>query len=150
MICWLVTFASDDHLVRCGSKLRATPQASTLPDITKILVIEDDRATQDLFRQVLGEEGYEILLADSLDDATAGAAPDLVITDLVGIDRYDSGAARASVGRVGERYPATPIIVCTAYEQARREFDRLGAQAMLPKPFTIEALIETVARLAPR
>jgi DNA-binding NtrC family response regulator len=111
------------------------------------LVIEDDGATRDLLRQVLSDEGYELLLVNRLEDTAANAAPGLVITDLVGLDRYDSGRARASVGRVQDRYPATPIIVCTGYEQAAEESDKLGAAAMLRKPFTIEALVRVVARL---
>ena len=113
------------------------------------MVIEDDVATRDLLRQVLGDEGYELLLVGRLEDAAADAAPDLVITDLVGLDRYDSGRAHASVGRVRELYPTTPIIVCTGYEQAAEESDYLGAAAVLPKPFAIEALVQVVSRLAP-
>lgn len=114
------------------------------------MVIEDDGATRDLLRQVLSDEGYELLFVDRLEGAPADAAPDVVITDLVGLGRYESRRARASVRRVHERYPATPIVVCTGYEQAAEEADRLGAAAVLSKPFTIEALLEIVARLAPR
>jgi len=114
--------------------------------VTQILVIDDDRATRDLVRQVLGDEGYELLLVDRLESAASGAAPDLVITDLVELNRYERGLARALVRRVQERYPATPIILCTGYEQATEESDGLGAAAVLRKPFTIEALIQTVAR----
>lgn len=116
--------------------------------VTQILVIEDDGATRDLFRQVLRDEGYELLFVDRLEGVAADAAPDVVITDLVGLDRYEAGRARASVRRVQERYPATPIIVCTGYEQAAEESDWLGAAAVLPKPFTIEELVHIVARHA--
>ena len=97
---------------------------------------------------MLSDEGYELHLVDRMENAEADAAPDLVITDLVGLDRYESGRARASVRRVQERYPATSIVVCTGYEQAAEEPDRLGAAAVLRKPFTIEALTQVVARLA--
>lgn len=96
---------------------------------------------------MLSDEGYELLLVDRLGDAAADAAPELVITDLVGLDRYETTRARASVRRVQERYPARPIVVCTGYEQAAEESDRLGAAAVLSKPFTIEALVQVVARL---
>lgn len=111
------------------------------------MVIDDDGATRDLLRQLLRDEGYELKVVDRLEAASAEAVTDLIITDLVGLDRYESGRARASVRRVQERYPATPIVVCTGYEQAAEESDRLGAAAVVRKPFTIEALIETVARL---
>ena len=111
------------------------------------MVIDDDGATRDLLRQLLRDEGYELKVVDRLEAASAEAVTDLIITDLVGLDRYEGGRARASVRRVQERYPATPIVVCTGYEQAAEESDRLGAAAVVRKPFTIEALIETVARL---
>jgi len=39
------------------------------------------------------------------------------------------------------------VIVCTAQELALKELDRLGAAAVLPKPFSIEMLVRTVAQL---
>jgi DNA-binding NtrC family response regulator len=121
--------------------------AASLRRITHILVIEDDGATRDLLRQVLSDEGYELQLVNRLEESAAYAVPDLVITDLIGLERYDSARARASVHRVQERYPGTPIVVCTGYEQAAEASDRLGAAAVLPKPFTIEALVQVVARV---
>ena len=117
--------------------------------VTQILVIEDDRATRDLLRQVLSDEGYELLLVNRLEDAAADAVPQLVMTDLVGLDRYESGRARESVRRVQKRFDGAPVIVCTGYEQAAEESDELGAAALLRKPFTIEALVRVVARLVP-
>jgi DNA-binding NtrC family response regulator len=116
--------------------------------VTRILVIEDDRPIRDLFREVLGEEGYDLLFIERLDHAEAGAAPDLVITDLEGLRPYASGPAGVLVGRIQKRFPSTPIIVCTAYEQAMEESDRLGATALLIKPFTIDELVQIVARVA--
>jgi DNA-binding response OmpR family regulator len=114
------------------------------------LVIEDDRDIRTLIRQVLSDEGYDLTFVDGLDSAPADAAPDLVITDLVGLRPYGSNAARMWVRRVKERYPAAPIIVCTAHEPAFQESDRLGAAALLGKPFTIEELLGTVDELIAR
>jgi CheY-like chemotaxis protein len=148
MICWAVI--RGHPLFLPPSKLRLRREAANVPQVTHILVIEDDGATRDLLRQVLGDEGYELLFVAQLDGAPADAAPDLIITDLVGLARYEIGRARAWVRRVQERYPATPIIVCTGYEQAAEQSDLLAAAAVLRKPFTIEALVEIVARLAAR
>ena len=128
--------------------MRSSPKAASLRRVTHILVIDDDGATRDLLRQVLSDEGYELQLVNRLEEAAADSVPDLVIADLVGLDRYESARAHAAVRRVQERYPAAPIVVCTGHEEAVEEFDRLGAAAVLRKPFTIEALIGTVARLA--
>lgn len=110
-----------------------------------ILVIDDDRAIGELIRDVLREEGYDVSLVDDLESAAADVAPDLVITDLVGLHHYDTDAARAVLARVNERYPDIPLVVCTGHEQALREASRLGATAALRKPFALEALVKTVA-----
>jgi len=115
--------------------------------VTHILVIEDDRDIGNLIRQVLSDEGHDLTFVDGLDRAPADAVPDVVITDLVGVRPYASELARAWVRRVQDRYPQAPVIVCTAQELALKELDRLGAAAVLPKPFSIEMLVQTVARL---
>jgi CheY-like chemotaxis protein len=134
-------------LFRPASKLRVRRKRASVCPVTQILVIEDDGATRDLISQVLRDEGYELTVVARLEAVIAEAVPELIITDLVGLDRYERGRAGASVRRVQDRYPATPIVVCTAYEQAAKESDRLGAAAVVRKPFTIEALVKTVARL---
>lgn len=143
-------FSQRGRLVPGRSKLRLRTKAASVRNVTQILVIEDDRAIADLLREVLGDEGYELLFVERLEHAAADGAPDLVITDLAGLHGYEGGLARALVGRVRERYPETPIIVCTAHAQAMAESDRLGAAAVILKPFTIETLVQTVARLAAR
>jgi two-component system, NtrC family, nitrogen regulation response regulator NtrX len=127
--------------------LHPAPEIGSLPGVTHILVIEDDGDIRNLIRQVLSDEGHDLTFVDGLDRAPADLAPHLVIMDLVGLRPYDSGSARASVRGVSLRYPRTPIIVCTAHELALKELDRLGAAAVLPKPFNIEMLLQTVARL---
>ncbi len=145
MIWWALTRGLDAFPP--ASKLRPRRKAASLRRVAEILVIEDDGPTRDLFRQVLSDEGHALLLVDRLEDAAADAVPELIIIDLVGLDRYGSARARSSVRRVQERFPATPIVVCTGYEQAAEEPDRLGAAAVLRKPFTLEALVRVVARL---
>jgi DNA-binding NtrC family response regulator len=111
------------------------------------LVIEDDRDIRNLIRQVLSDEGYELTFVDGLDSAPFDPAPDVVITDLVGVRPYAIERARAWVRRVQDRYPGTPVIVCTAHELALTDPDQLGAAAVLPKPFAIDLLVQTVTRL---
>lgn len=118
--------------------------------VTQILVIEDDRDIRNLIRQVLSDEGYDLAFVDDPDRVSSDAVPDLVITDLVGVRPYASAAARAWVRRIQQRYPTVPIIVCTAYEPAVEEADRLGAAAVLPKPFAIEQLLWTIDELTTR
>lgn len=130
--------------------MRPRSKPASVRRVTRILVIEDDRPIRELFRDVLSDEGYELLFAERLEDAAVDAHPDVVVADLAGIHVYESPLARALVRRIQERYPRAPIIVCTAHGQAMEESDRLGAAAVLHKPFPIERLVEAVARLASR
>jgi CheY-like chemotaxis protein len=127
--------------------LQSKRDVSNVLRVTHILVIEDDRDIRNLIRQVLSDEGYELTFVDGLDRAPLGPSPDVVITDLVRVRPYASELARAWVRRVQDRYPDAPVIVCTAHELALKELDRLGAAAVLPKPFAIDVLMQTVARL---
>jgi two-component system nitrogen regulation response regulator NtrX len=135
------------NLVPPSSKLRRSREVGSLRRVTQILVIEDDRDIRNLIGQVLSDEGYDLTFVDGLDRAPIRAVPDVVITDLVGVRPYASDLARAWVRRVQDRYPQIPVIVCTAQELALKELDGLGAAAVLPKPFAIDLLIQTVARL---
>jgi DNA-binding NtrC family response regulator len=135
------------NLIPPPSKLHRAPEVGSLPRVTQILVIEDDRDIRNLIRQVLSDEGHDLMFVDGLDRAPQDLAPGLVVMDLVGLHPYESASARASVREVSLRYPMTPIIVCTAHEPALKELDRLGAAAVLPKPFGIDLLVQTVARL---
>ena len=135
-----------------GLRLVSSCVKIALPDrnrqgarVTQILVVDDDQAIGDLIRDVLREEGHEIAFVEHLERAAPDLAPDLIITDLVGVHGYDTDVARAVLSRVRERYPDVPIIVCTGHEQALRESAQLGAAAVVRKPFTLEALVKTVA-----
>lgn len=128
--------------------MRRLTEVASLRKLVQILIIEDDREIRNLLHQVLSDEGHELLIVERPEHAAPDASPDLVITDLVDVHGYASEIARESIDRVQQRFPGAPIIVCTAYEQAIEELDRLGAAAVLPKPFTIERLLETVARFA--
>ena len=111
------------------------------------MIIEDDRDIRTLISQVLSDEGYDLVFVDELNSAPVDPVPDVLITDLVGVRPYASDLARAWVRRVQDRYPGTPVIVCTAHELALTDPDQLGAAAVLPKPFAIDLLVRTVARL---
>jgi two-component system nitrogen regulation response regulator NtrX len=110
--------------------------------VSQILVIDDDRAIGDLIRDVLRDEGHEIVLVEHFEDAPTDLRPDLVITDLVGLRHYDTALASLVLGRIHARFPEVPIIVCSGHEQALRESARLGAAGVLRKPFSLETLVK--------
>jgi DNA-binding NtrC family response regulator len=138
------------RLVSSDVKIALPARIRQRARVTQILVIDDDLATGDLIRDVLREEGHDVVFVERLESAIPDLAPDLVITDLVGLHHYDTALARLVLRRVHTRYPDAPIIVCTGHEQAMRESTRLGAAAVLRKPFTLEALVKIVTNAIAR
>lgn len=115
-----------------------------MPDI---LVIDDEPVIAELVRSVLAEAGYGTTLAASLEAAAGEADPDLIVTDLLGLADFQGDRARDWIRSVRDRFPGKPILVCTAHSAATAEPDMLGADAVVAKPFDIDALTGAVARL---
>ena len=114
-----------------------------------ILVLEDDQTLQDLLCEVLQDEGYRVVAADTL-PALLKAVPqqaDLLITDLL-VDFQPVGIQAIADVRRATR-PNLPALICTAAQQQmdhlQPEIARLGAR-ILHKPFTLDELVSSVSR----
>lgn len=114
----------------------------------KILIVEDDDTVRDLCRTVLESVGHEVTAVDTGEKAVAKLSENwhLVLADLTlpgvltGLD---------VVARVGEK---ADVIIMTAkpgLESSIRAL-RAGVFDYLPKPFTIDKLLETVRACAER
>ncbi len=115
----------------------------------RILVVDDESYVRDLLRRVLARRGHEVDVA-----ADGGAALellegedyDLVLTDVVmpGIDGFEL------LRRVKSAYPSVKVIVLTGYarKQSISDFLLYGADEYLSKPFQVQALLDSVERIA--
>ncbi|GEM46624.1 response regulator transcription factor [Deinococcus cellulosilyticus] len=115
-----------------------------MPDLPKVLVIEDEKDTARFIELELQAEGYHTHIA--LDGLTGLAhfrehQPDLVILDLMlpvlgGLD----------VTRRIRKTSNTPILVLSAKDALQDKIDSLdaGANDHLSKPFSIEELLARV------
>jgi CheY-like chemotaxis protein len=113
-----------------------------------ILIIEDDVVIRRMLAEVLAEEGDFAVTAVDFDEMPPGPqAYSVVMTDLPS-RHYVATRAKQWVRSLHERYPATPIVVCTAYREAFGEPDRLGADGLVPKPFDIPYLIDVIDLVA--
>lgn len=116
--------------------------------MANILVIDDDAVIAELLESVLAEDGHTVTARAALD----GDLPqqvDLVITDLVTTPSYSLADAGRWVANVRERIPGVPVVVCTAHHSASNDGDDMAADAVLTKPFDLEALLALVQRLVP-
>ncbi len=120
----------------------------------KILVIEDDRAIQQLIIDVLENEGYKVFYAfegKSGIQLAKEILPDLIICDIMmpGIDGYSVKSQLAEDNTT----TLIPFIFLSALagKQNVRQGMELGADDYLTKPFRIDELVNTAkARLKKR
>jgi DNA-binding response OmpR family regulator len=112
--------------------------------VARVLVVEDDQSIRELVVYALGDEGHEV------DEATDGQSaldmialrrPDVIVLDMKmpGMDGWQF--ARVYRERHGTE---TPIIVFTAAADAAARAAEVGAEAVVSKPFDLDALIERI------
>jgi len=115
----------------------------------RILVINDTQEILDMFRAILEDEGYEVILYSFaiLDmNEYEQVKPDLIILDLV-FGGEKSGWQMLQKLKMNRSTATIPVIVCTAATNAIREMEGYllskGVGVIL-KPFDIDDLIAAV------
>lgn len=111
-----------------------------------VLVVDDDPSIRLLCRVNLQLDGYVVTEAGTLDEARTAIAeqqPDLVILDV----HIPGGDGRELLAELRAERPELPVALLTG-SAAREDLLRAGADALIPKPFTLVELRETVRRLA--
>ena len=119
--------------------------------MARILIVEDTRLMRDSLVDVLGELGHHVTTADNGAQAVTMIAEDAVfdaiITDII-MPEMDGIEA---ILEIQTMRPETPIIAISG-GSARLEkaagldtAKRLGAVAVLEKPFEIDSLVDALA-----
>ena len=112
----------------------------------RILVVDDDASIRLLCRVNFELEGHEVLEAESLATARARLADARV--DVVVLDVHLRGErSDALVGECHARRPPIPVVLVTGSVDITHP-GLVEADAILPKPFELEALLSTVRDLA--
>lgn len=111
----------------------------------KILVVDDDVHIQRLYKEELEEEGYEVLIAGTGEEALSlfeKESPDIVTLDILmpGTDGI------TLLRRMKEKRPETPIIMSTAYDY-RDDFSVWASEAYIVKSSDLTELKETIKGL---
>ena len=112
-----------------------------------LLVVDDEALTLRTISRALREEGYEVFLASSGEEALAVYAqekPDLALIDVVlpGIDGIEV------LRQIKRQNPAAIVLMMSAYHQVERAVEamKLGAYDYLIKPFHLADLANTIRR----
>jgi DNA-binding response OmpR family regulator len=115
----------------------------------RILVINDTQEILELFRMLLEEEGYEVVLAgfpiQQISDIEQ-IKPDLIILDFVFGDQK-TGWQMLQMLKMKRSTASIPVIVCTAaLDLVREQEGYLVSQGVhvVFKPFDIDSLLEAV------
>lgn len=111
-----------------------------------VLVVDDDASIRLLCRVNLQLDGYEVYEAATLPDARAAIAehePDVLVLDV----HVGGGDGRDLLAELRESRPELPVALLSGTAD-RDDLLRVGADALIPKPFTLEELRDTVQRLA--
>lgn len=114
----------------------------------RILVVDDEPGIRQTLQIALGNMGYEVLQARDGEEATRlwlEAAPDLVIADI----HMPRKSGLLLIQDVQANSPSTPIIAMTDGGPASNLnllglAELLGAVRTIPKPFTLDEMVQAV------
>ena len=125
--------------------------------MAKVLVIDDDRDLDELLHAVLTDEGHIVSALSAVDShamrvAVGQLEPDCILLDGGGPGEY--GQSWVEAAWLQARSRSIPVIMFTADSAAVREAEEgmsersreAGFAAVMPKPFDLDRLIETVGR----
>ncbi|MEO7999073.1 MAG: ATP-binding protein, partial [Gemmatimonadaceae bacterium] len=116
-----------------------------------IFIVEDEEAVRHLARRILVAHGYRVLEASNGEEALQvwkqhSQEVDVLVTDVV----MPKMGGQALVDRLRSERPDLAVVFCSGYSDnmlmPMREED--VRTAFLAKPFTLNGLVERVARLA--
>ncbi len=115
----------------------------------RILVADDERTLRRLYRHVLSEEGYDVLLAANAAEALAmvrDESPDLVVLDLKmpGMDGMEALYKILDIRR------DLPVVINTSHPDFQDNYLSWAADAYIRKSSDLTELKETVSRLLAR
>lgn len=115
----------------------------------RILVVEDEAAQRQLYCEELAAAGYEVLSAQSAEEAEETLSRERV--DLVVLDLNMPGVSGLELlPRIHELHPGLPVIIHTAYGSYRDDFLSWLADVFLVKSPDTGNLVEAVEELLAR
>ena len=114
--------------------------------MANILVVDDELGIRDLLSEILNDEGHSVELAENAAQARAArnrARPDLVLLDIWMPDT--DGVTLLKEWSIGGQL-TMPVIMMSGHAtiDTAVEATKIGAQAFLEKPITLQKLLKAV------
>jgi CheY-like chemotaxis protein len=114
----------------------------------RVLVVEDDGWIRSFMRDVLSDEGYEVI--DAADGRTAlrlveQCSPHLMLLDLAMPEFTGVDVLRALKTR--RRTRSLPVVVVSAYPRVLSPRDEVSVASILTKPIDVDRLLQVVRQV---
>ncbi len=119
-----------------------------LPHRKRILCVEDDSDVCSMMTSLLGLIGYEVVSAETVNDALAKIKDEQF--DLYLLDNWLPGGSGIELCKtIRERTQSIPVIFYSgaAYDEDEQQALEAGADAYLIKPVEVDKLVETIRLL---
>lgn len=127
-----------------GEPIATTPQRA--PGGRTVLVVDDEALVRDVVARMVSDLGYAVVTA--ADGPTALALVESRAVDAVLVDLTMPQMSGADViEQLRARRPDLPVVVCSGYD--RDNHGAVAADAYLSKPFRMDLLEQTLAKLLP-
>jgi DNA-binding response OmpR family regulator len=110
----------------------------------RVMVIDDDSAIRRLYKEELEEEGYEVFLAESGEEALrifGDIKPDIVTLDI----RMPGVNGIELLRKIKELDSKLPVIMCTAYDY-KDDFNIWASDAYVVKSSDLSELKDTIRK----
>ncbi|MBI2485354.1 MAG: response regulator [Deltaproteobacteria bacterium] len=114
--------------------------------MNRILVVDDEPNVRLVYKEVLGDEGYEVLEAESVKetfDILNREAIDLVVLDI----KLRSESGLDVLQRITKEFSNIPVVLCSAYVSFQNDYTSWLADSYIVKSSNPEELLKEVKRV---
>ena len=129
-----------------------SPQVSRAEAPSRALVVDDDDIIRGFLIEALSDEGYDVRSAANGREALALLGddwlPEVIVLDLM-MPEMDGWTFRTEQRRLPVA-SLIPVVVLSATRDLHAQTESLDAAAVFAKPFDLDHLLESIARIVAR
>lgn len=114
--------------------------------MSKILVVDDEPNVRLVYKEVLSDEGYEVLEVESGEEAFLALnreAVDLVVLDIK--LRLESGLN--VLQKITKDFPDIPVVLCSAYVSFQNDYTSWLAKSYVVKSSDPDELLQAINKI---
>jgi two-component system cell cycle sensor histidine kinase/response regulator CckA len=127
--------------------ISTTERVNKLQGNETILVVDDEETVRDIAKRLLGRSGYQVMLADSGENALDIYHEHYGNIDVVLMDLGMPGmGGKSCLEKIKQAYPDAKVLIASGYIQYELtdELESLGAIGMVSKPYRKHQLLKQI------